>query len=97
MRSTLGGFLWASGHDGFPVSHGSRSTRLPPGVRRMKVECPSHVIASFCMKWILNPSAFTPTNHGDTKTRRMFLLFFSVTSCLRGPSVQETLIESDRL
>src|SRR5205085_7000952 len=29
--------------------HGSNSSRLPPGVRTINVECPSHVMESFCI------------------------------------------------
>src|SRR3954462_13518373 len=49
MRSTFGGFFIASGHDGLDDSHGSNSSRLPPGVRTINVECPSHVMESFCI------------------------------------------------
>src|ERR1051326_3071756 len=49
MRSTLGGFFIASGHAGLDDSHGSKSSRLPPGVRTINVECPSQVIESFCI------------------------------------------------
>src|SRR5262245_15476645 len=49
MRSTLGGFFIESGHEGFDESQGSNRSRLPPGVRTMKVECPSHVMDSFCI------------------------------------------------
>src|SRR5687767_748865 len=47
MRSTLGGFFIALGHDGFPFSHGSKMSRLPPAVFSTNVECPSQVMLSF--------------------------------------------------
>ena len=49
IRSAFGGFFHASGQAGLPRSHGSNSTRRPPGVRTRNVEWPSQVIASRCI------------------------------------------------
>ena len=38
-----------AGHLGLCSSHGSVTMRFPPGVVIMNVECPYHVIASFCI------------------------------------------------
>ena len=42
--SSAVGFFHAAGHLGFVSSHGSTSSRLPPGVRKWNVPCPSQVM-----------------------------------------------------
>src|SRR5262245_34282928 len=71
MRSALSIFVFG-GHFGFPVSHGSKTIRLPPGVTTTKVAWPSHVIASeaigqyniwsFVLYFSIQHSAFSIVN-----------------------------------
>jgi hypothetical protein len=46
MMSAAGGFLNFSGQAGLPVSQGSNSSRLPPGVFTRNVEWPNQVMES---------------------------------------------------